>query len=182
MKKVLLAAFAGVLIMFSSCKSGGGDPKTVLAEFFTKLGKKDMEGARKLATADSKQMLDLMEMGMKTAESKEFDKYAAGKMEYGEAKIEGDKATVPVKELSNGETTNYILKKEGGSWKVAFDKATMMEIGTQKMSDQGVNMSDSIAGALDELKKLDTDSIADALKNGSKALDSAAKELEKLNK
>lgn len=181
MKKVLLAAFAGVLIMFSSCKSGGGDPKSVLAEFFTLLSKKDLAGARKLATADSKTMLDMMEMGMKT-DSKELEKYDATKMEYGEAKIEGDKATVPVKEKDSGETINYVLKKEGGSWKVAFDKATIMGMATEKMSEKGVNMSDSIAGAIDELKKLDTDSIADALKNGSKALDSAAKELEKLNK
>lgn len=181
MKKVLLAAFAGVLIMFSSCKSGGGDPKSVLAEFFTLLSKKDLAGARKLATADSKTMLDMMEMGMKT-DSKELDKYDATKMEYGEAKIEGDKATVPVKEKESGETINYVLKKEGGSWKVAFDKATIMGMATEKMSEKGINMSDSIAGALDELKKLDTDSITDALKNGSKALDSAAKELEKLNK
>lgn len=180
MKKVLLAAFAAVLIMFTSCKSGG-DPKAVLSEFFTKLGKKDLEGARKLATTDSKQMLDLMEMGMKSADTKDFDKFAEGKMEYGEAKIDGDKATVPVKELSNGETTNYILKKEGGAWKVAFDKATMMEIGTQKMNEGGVNMSDSIANAIDQIKQMDTDSLADALKEGSKAMDSAAKELEKLN-
>ena len=181
MKKVLLAAFAGVLIMFSSCKSGGGDPKSVLAEFFTLLSKKDLAGARKLATADSKTMLDMMEMGMKT-DSKELEKYDASKMEYGEAKIEGDKATVPVKEKDSGETINYVLKKEGGSWKVAFDKATIMGMATEKMNEKGVNMSDSVAGAIEELKKLDTDSIADALKNGSKALDSAAKELEKLNK
>jgi hypothetical protein len=181
MKKVLLAAVAGMVIMFSSCKSGGGDPKSVLSEFFTLLSKKDLAGARKLATADSKSMLDMMEMGMKT-DSKELEKYDATKMEYGEAKIEGDKATVPVKEKESGETVNYVLKKEGGSWKVAFDKATIMGMATEKMSEKGVNMSDSISNAIDQIKQMDTDSLTDVLKDGSKALDSAAKELEKLNK
>ena len=50
-------------------------------------------------------------------------------------KIEGDKATVPVKDKKSGETTNYTLKKEGGSWKVAFDKATMTQMGSDKMKN-----------------------------------------------
>ena len=175
MKKVLLAAIAGMVIIFSGCKSGGGDPKTVLAEFFTLLSKKDLAGARKLATADSKSMLDMMEMGMKT-DTKELDKFT--NMEYGEAKIEGDKATVPTKEKETGETTNFILKKENGDWKVAFDKATFMGMAAEKMQDKGINLSDSVNNAMDEIKQMNKDSLSDALKEGSKALDSVAKMLD----
>ncbi|MBC7936938.1 MAG: DUF4878 domain-containing protein [Rhizobacter sp.] len=181
MKKVLLAAIAGMVIMFSGCKSGGGDPKTVLSEFITLLHKKDLAGARKLATADSKTMLDMTEMGMKT-DSKEFDKYKPDNMEYGEAKIDGDKATVAVKEKDSGETMNYVLKKEGGTWKVAFDKATIMGMATEKMGEKGINITDSITNAIDEIKQMDTDSLSDALKEGSKAMDSAAKIIEEMKK
>lgn len=181
MKKVLLAAIAGMVIMFSGCKSGGGDPKAVLAEFFDLLSKKDIAGARKLATADSKSMLDMMEMAMKT-DTKEATKYDKAKMEYGEAKIEGDKATVPVKEKESGETMNYTLKKEGGSWKVAFDKTSIMSMGMDKMKEEGINVGDSLNNAIDEMQKLNTDSLAGAIKEGAKAMDSAAKALEELNK
>lgn len=181
MKKVLLAAIAGMVIMFSGCKSGGGDPKAVLSEFFDLLSKKDIAGARKLATADSKSMLDMMEMAMKT-DTKEATKYDNTKMEYGEAKIEGDKATVPVKEKESGETMNYTLKKEGGSWKVAFDKTSIMSMGMDKMKEEGINVGDSLNNAIDEIQKMNTDSLAGALKEGSKALDSTAKALEELHK
>ncbi|RYY46769.1 MAG: DUF4878 domain-containing protein [Chitinophagaceae bacterium] len=181
MKKVLLAAFAGTMIMLASCNTTSGDPKAVLSQFFTLLSKKDLAGARKLATTDSKSMLDMMEMAMKTS-TKELDKYDVTKMEYGEAKIDGDRATVPVKEKESGETVNYVLKKEDGAWKVAFDKATIMGMATDKMNEKGVNMSDSISNAIDELKKMDTDSLNDALKESHKELDSAQKMLEEMNK
>jgi uncharacterized protein YaaN involved in tellurite resistance len=67
-------------------------------------------------------------------------------MEFGETKIEGDKATVSVKDKKSGESTAYTLKKEGGDWKVAFDKATMTQMGTDKMKGMNNNsngMSDS---------------------------------------
>lgn len=181
MKKIFLIAIAGMVMIFSGCKSGSNDPKAVLAEFMDKLGKKDLEGARKLATAESKTMIDMIEMGMKT-NSNELDKYSKEKMEFGEAKIDGDKAVVPVKETESGETLNYILKKENGSWKVAFDKNSIMTMGMEKMKEGGVNMQDSINSALDQMKDINTDSLQDALKEGSKMMDSARKELEKLKK
>lgn len=181
MKKILLAAIAAMIMIFAGCKSGGGDPKTVLSEFFAALSKKDMASARNLATAESKTLLDMMEMAMKT-DAKETDKFDLTKMEFGEAKIEGDKATVPVKETTSGETLNYSLKKEGGSWKVAFDKNSMMSMGMDKMKEQGVNVSDSIGNVLDELKKLDNDSLKEKMMEGMKALDSAGIKIKELQK
>jgi len=181
MKKILLAVFSCFAIMLYSCNSGGGDPKAVLGQFFSALEKKDLAAARKLATADSKSMLDMMEMGMKT-DDKEADKYKAANMEIGDAKVEGDKATVPVKDKESNEAMNYVLKKEDGNWKVAFDKATIMNMATEKMGEKGINLTDSIGKAMDEVKKLDTDSLAEAVKEGVKALDSAGKLLEDLKK
>lgn len=184
MKKVLLSAIFISTALFTGCNSGGGDPKVVLGQFFDALSKKDMVTARKLSTADSKSMLDLMEMGLKTEnkETKETEKYDKANMEFGEAKIEGDKATVPVKEKTSGETLNYTLKKEEGSWKVAFDKASIMSMGMDKMNEKGINVTDSLDNIMDELKKVDMDSLQRGMKEGAKALDSAAKILEGLKK
>lgn len=145
MKKLIAAALVCTTVFFLSCNStDSSNPKSVLMSFFDALGKKDINGARKLATAESKSMLDMMEMGMKMGGAdKKDDKYNKANMEFGEAKIDGDKATVPVKDKTSGETTNYTLKKEGGGWKVAFDKSSMMNMGMDKMKEKGVDNMDS---------------------------------------
>jgi hypothetical protein len=172
MNKLFLSLITICTLLLFSCKNnGGGDPKAVLAEFIDALGKKDMATARTLATAESKSMLDLMEMGMKS-DSSESLKYDKSKMEFGEAKIEGDKATVPVKETTSGETINYTLKKEEGSWKVAFDKSSLMNIGMEKMNEKGINPMDSLQSGLDKLNEMDVDSIKQGMREGMKMLDS----------
>ncbi len=182
MKKIFAAAaMLCFVILFSGCGSSSGDPKATLTAFFDAMGKKDMEGARKLATADSKSMLDMMEMGMKMAkEQKQDDQFDKSRMEFGDAKIEGDKATVPVKDKKSGESTNFTLKKEEGQWKVAFDKSSIMQMATDKMQEKGG--IDSLTQSLDELKKLDTDSVKAALQEGVKAMDSVKEVLKQLEK
>ena len=73
---------------------------------------------------------------MEDKSNEQFDK---SKMEIGEAKIDGDKATVNVKETKNGESVNFVLKKEEGSWKVAMDMNTMMGMGAEKMKEKGMD-------------------------------------------
>jgi hypothetical protein len=165
MKKLILSLFAVALLASTGCKSGGAsssDPKVTLINFITALSKKDIAGAKKLATKESESMFSMMEMGLKMAENMkkdeaddEFSKFNPDKMEFGEAKIDGDKATVPVTNKDEKETVNFILKKESGAWKVAFDKASMMEMGGEKMREKGMEDggSDSLNFNTDEMKK-----------------------------
>lgn len=175
MKKLLLAvAILSSAILFTSCGGGAGDPKESLIAFFDAMGKKDIEGARKLATADSKSMIDMIEMGMKMDKSdKSKDDFDKANMEFGEPKIDGDKATVAVKNKKKDESINFTLKKEEGKWKVAFDKASIMQMATDKMSEKG-----GMDKAMDELKDVNMDSIKDGINKGLEALDSAKKELD----
>ncbi len=172
MKKLILAAALVSITFFFSCKTGGGDPKAVLSEFFEALGKKDLAKARTLATADSKQLLDLMEMGLKSGDAKDMPDYDKSKMEFGEVKMDGEKATVAVKDKTSGEVTNFPLKKENGTWKVAFDKSSMMEMGMQKMKEKGLdNTVDSLKKGMDELNNINIDSLKGQMEEGLKALD-----------
>lgn len=182
MKKILFAIMLLSSVSFMGCNSGTGDPKAVLSQFFEALSKKDIEGARKLATKDSKSMIDMMEMGLNMdKEKKQDDKFDKSNMEFGEAKIDGDKATVPVKEKKSGESLNYILKKEDGAWKVAFDKASVMSMGMDKMNEKGIeNPADSIGKAMEQLKNMDMDSLKEGMKKGMEMLDSVKKEAEKM--
>lgn len=176
MKKLLTGAILITSIFMAGCKGGGsGDPKTVLISFFDALAKKDIAGARKLATKESKDMLDMMEMGTKMGgDKKEDDKYNKEKMEFGDAKIDGDKATVAVKDKTSNESTNFTLKKESGDWKVAFDKASMMNMGMDKMKEKGIS-TDSLTNGLDKMKE-GVDSLSNKMKESlENAVDSVKK-------
>lgn len=175
MKKIILAVLALSTSLLFSCNSKSGDPKLVLSSFMEALSKKDIEGARKFATTDSKSMLDMMEMGMKNEKSTDSKKYDMSSMEFGEAKIDGDRATVPVKEKTSGETINYSLKKENGEWKVAFDKASVMGTVTDKLNEKGMDMKgamDSLSKGMEKLQDIDMDSLKQSMDQGMKSLDS----------
>lgn len=180
MKKLLMGAvILSSVFMFSCNSTDKSDPKAVLVSFFDALAKKDISAARKLATAESKSMLDMMEMGMKMGDNKENDgKYDKSKMEFGDAKIEGDKATVAVKEKTSGETTNFTLKKEDGGWKVAFDKSSMMNMGMDKMKEKGMDADSTINSGMDKLKNMNMDSLGDKVKESMEKLEEATKKLE----
>jgi hypothetical protein len=171
MKKMLLAITVTASLLLASCNAGGGDPKAVLTAFFEAMSKKDMAAAKKLATKDSESMFSLMEMGMKNAkDSKDMDQFDKTKMVFGEPKIEGDKATVEVKDKEKGEGVNFILKKESGAWKVAFDKASVMQMGMDKMKEEGVDMNDVMNKGADAMKNINVDSLGDKMKEGLEKL------------
>ena len=177
MKKLFVAVIAFSAIYISGCNSGGGDPKIVLTSFFDAMAKKDIAAARKLATADSKSMFDMMEEGMKMAgniaEDKTQEQFDKSKMEMGEAKIDGDRATVNVKELKSGESIDFVLKKESGSWKVAMDMGTMMNMGAEKMKEKGMEGAlDSLKSGLEQLKNINTDSLKELMNKGMQVIDS----------
>jgi len=145
MKKIILSAAAVVLmISMIGCKEGG-DPKTVVMNFYDALGKKDFDEAKKYATNETKGTLDMLKsfaaMGSKDTKDEKYDK---SKMIFGDPKIDGDKATVEVKNKDTNETETINLKKENGEWKVAFDKSEMMQKGMDKMNNNnGNNGTDS---------------------------------------
>ncbi len=161
------------LLLFSCATDTGNNPKATLQAFFEALAKKDVITARKLATTNSKTMLDMVEMGLKmnqsAAISNEFEQM---KMQYGEADIVGDQATVAVKVNASESPTHFILKKENGAWKVAFDLATMMQMGTNEKHALNPNALDSMNEQIEGLKKMNPDSLQELLKKGLKALDS----------
>lgn len=180
MKKLLLAVFAFSAIYIAGCNSaaGGGDPKATLTAFFDAMAKKDIAAARKLATADSKSMFDLMEMGMKmqdnTVDDQTKEQYDKSKMEFGEAVITGDKATVNVKETKGGESIDFVLKKEEGSWKVAMDMGTMMNMGMEKLKEKGMNQEEmgDVKEQMEKFKNMSADSLKMMMDKGMTMVDS----------
>jgi hypothetical protein len=185
MKKLTLTLTAAVMLLVIGCKSGGSgnDPKATLHAFLTALSKKDLKEARKHATKESESMLNLMEMGMNMADKSqknetedELKKMDPNNMVFGEPKIEGDKATVTITNKLENEPANFILKKEEGNWKVAFDKASMAEMAGEKMKEENAGEDINMDSLTNELKNLNTDSLKAAMQEGMKALDSLKKQ------
>ncbi len=185
MKKIIISAFAVSLMILAGCKTGGGDPKAVLTNFFDALAKKDFTAVKKYTTKDSEGMLSMMQMGMeRIPDTSETMKFNRENLELGDAVINGDVATVPVKEKRSGETTDFTLKKESGDWKVAFDKSTLMEMAQKKMKEHGFggmphDMNDSL-GSINNASPQNMDSVSkEDMKQAQKMMDSANKMLNK---
>jgi hypothetical protein len=150
MKKIIVIIIAAFVVILPGCKSGSGtNPKEVLNHFFDALSKKDINEAKKYATKDSDGMLSMMQMGMQNMNNDHADKMMGmiNNMQMGDATIMGDKATVPVKDKKSGETTDFLLKKEDGEWKVAFDMATLMDMANKKMKEHGMNGMGNMNGS-----------------------------------
>ena len=194
MKKLITVFFIATAITLAliGCKgkdSVANDPRAVLTSFFERISKKDIEGASKLATRDSKSTMDMMKMGMDMAE-KMKDKMTKEQkdpaeefknVEIGEAKINGNDATVAFKNKKNDTSFDFPLKKEDGSWKVDFSMSSLMKMGMEQAGKTGgtENMSsDSLTKGLKQLQ----DSIMKVINDPEKMekMKEALKELDKL--
>lgn len=159
MKKTLLLFALATLatIFFISCSPAtSADPETVIKTFAERLAKKDFDGASKLATEASQPTLNMVKMGMEMAEKMksqlpENDPVAAiASAKFGNAKIDGNTAIVPVTSKVDGQeiTYDFHLLKENGQWKVDFSTETLTKMGRAKFNNE------------DGLEDLNIDSIA----------------------
>ena len=177
MQSLFLFAAAAVLIISCNNKGASSDPKAVLVEFMKRLSEKDIDGAAKLATKDSKAALDMMkkaiDMGEKMkgdAKAEDEDPTAEFKdVEIGEAKITGETALVPFKSKKEKESIDFPLKKEDGAWKVDFSMATLMKMGKDKAGQDGG------MDGMDESGE-DVNVSAEDLQKGMQAVDSLMKD------
>lgn len=193
MRRIVTTLFLAVAAFsfLSGCKgkdSVANDPKTVLITFFEKMSKKDIEGAAKLTTKESQGTMEMMKKAMTMGEEmkdkmggKEAEKDPAEdfkNMKFGDAKIDGDNATVQVTNPSKDDKTiDFPLKKEGGDWKVDFSMATLMKMGMNQAGKGGMddmNMSDT-TGASEKLENLMN---SDTLKRGFELADSVLKNID----
>jgi hypothetical protein len=115
MKRTLkFSAIALLAVVVLWACGGASGPKAVGESFLNAMAKGDIEGAKKFATKDAQESLGMM------AASAEAKKTNPDKIEIGEIKEEGDKATLSYKE--NGADKSLNLVKEDGQWKAAWTK------------------------------------------------------------
>lgn len=176
-KFISFLAIAGLLLIVS-CNSStktSGDPKQVLTEFFEALSKKDMVTAKKMATQDSEGMINMMQMSIKNMDAPQSsEQFDLKKLSIGDAVIEGNEAKVPVTKKDDAETMNFILQKENGDWKVAFNFETLARMAQEKMQEKGMNIP-NVDSLLNTIPK-------EHVEKAEKALDSILKNSKELSK
>lgn len=185
---MIFMLLAGTVIFGAGCNSGGGiggnSPKAVLEKFLSAIGKKDMDEAKKYVTKDSEAFVNMIKMGISMAGDTENEIYKEEDIIIGDAIIDGDKATIPVTNKNNEDKSNFILKKENGKWKVAFNKESMMEMSGQKLEDTDLKdlqeefSTEDMKAATEALKNMSKEDIEKA----NKVLDSMKTMYEELNK
>lgn len=197
-KLVIVSLFAGMLgILVPGCKgkdkAAGGDPKAVTLAFFEAMSKKDIDGAAKYCTKESKATLDMMKKAIDAAEkmkgsgmeNKDDGTDDFKDMVVGDAKINGDNATVAVTNKKKEETVEFPLKKEDGDWKVDFTMGTLMKMGMDAKKGKGENLFDDIKNegdtTMNDLKNLlNSDTLKEKLQDVKEAFDTLKEGLNKL--
>ena len=129
----------------------------------------------------------MMKMGMDMAE-KMKDKMTKEQkdpaeefknVEIGEAKINGNDATVAFKNKKNDTSFDFPLKKEDGSWKVDFSMGTLMKMGMDQANKAGA--LDNTAADKDNIS-INADSLTHGLKQMQDSIMKAINDPEKMEK
>lgn len=114
----------------AACNRVGSSPTATLNAFYEATRKKDAEGIKKtlskgtiemlegFAKAQNKTLDEALNSGLASSTSSDAEK----KPEVRNEKIEGDKATLEVKNDKTGQWESVPFVKEEGAWKIAFDQ------------------------------------------------------------
>ena len=143
MKKIFTASFAFILVAFLMAGCSKNTPKDVAYNWLTAFNHLDFDGARKLSTADTKNLLSsLQQLTDKVTDSnkKELKKVT---VTIKDVKVDGDKAIATYSSSDNPTKDETLhLVKQGNNWLVQFTKVDLMgEVPDNK--DEEPNGADS---------------------------------------
>jgi hypothetical protein len=181
MKKLFFISAFFLAIIFSGCNEKETDPVKPLTQFIYALNRQDIVSAKKLATNDSQSMLDIISMGLKEQKApKEGNMFDSSRILLGRPNINEDNATIKVTDKISNESIDFLLKKEKGEWKVAFDLATLMKIGMSKMKERNDRNAKILDETINGINKVGIDSLRNGLDQSMKQLDSVRKVIHKM--
>ena len=158
----LIMGFVITAVVMISCNTAtSNDPNVVLQDFFDHLAKKDIDGASKYVTADSKPTMQMMKKGLEMAEkmkdslpdkdfTKEFDDVTMAP-----ARVEGDSAFITVSSSNHQQPdAEFTLLKESNGWKVDFTMSRLMKMGMKGAEAANIgNFKDSAVVHNEDVQK-----------------------------
>ncbi len=158
--KLISCSFIVAILLVSCSSVTSNDPNAVLQEFFEHLAKKDIDGATKYVTSDSKPTMQMMKKGLDMAEKMKDSLPQSDPMKDFQdvviepARIMGDSAFIVVKSKTQQRPdAEFKLLKQSSGWKVDFTMGTLMRMGMKSVQNQGDEISDSINMNSEEIQK-----------------------------
>jgi hypothetical protein len=153
-KSIALAAALVLTVAVLACNRAGSSPTATLKAYFEAMQKKDAAALKKTLSKGTLEMFEqfakaqnppktldeALQTGLASTTSADANKMPETRNE----KIEGDKATLEVKNDKTGQWETVPFAKEDKEWKIAFD---------QMFRDAFKNMGSSGAGANDNANK-----------------------------
>lgn len=195
MRKLLFTLLMPALLFSCNNNSTNTDTPTGVVNAFIESAKKgDIDGVKKHLTQQDVQLINMGQQmlgmldsaqtnSMKEKMAEEFKKNTKdADIKVGSEKVDGDNATVEVSTTKDGkkEMQPFALKKENGQWKISLLSTGMKSSGmTQeemdtkmKKFDNGMkDMSDSVTKALEQLRKINPDSLKKIMSEGMDQLE-----------
>lgn len=203
MRKLLLtAAIAAILFSCTNTNPAADSPKGVVNAFIESSRQGDIDGIRKYITEQDAKLLDMgmqflnmldsgQQKKMKEQMAEKFKEHTKDvKIDIGNEKIDGDNATVEVSTTKEGktETQPFALKKENGQWKISLISTGMKSSGMtqQEMDTEAKKMENDLRGAgdslskkLQQLRKINPDSLKKILNKGMEEAEKLQEAVEK---
>ncbi|HWB28570.1 MAG TPA: hypothetical protein VG738_24020 [Chitinophagaceae bacterium] len=144
-KLVWVAIVAGVIF---SCNNGTkGSPKESLEKFLSAMEKSNFTEAKKYATDDSQDFLTQLQNHSTGSENI----YSNKTFNITGVEVNGDEAKAEV-QAGTGATLTFNLKYQHGDWKVSFNMSAIMQMVTDVIKKEGVDINKDINKALDSIK------------------------------
>jgi hypothetical protein len=131
-------------LIFTGCISEGAekDPKNVVSSFFDALSTKNFYKAKSYTTGDSEGMMNMAQFVMQSIpDSSQQLYFGTANLVLGNPVINGDYATVPVKNKYSDKTVDFSLHKVNGQWKVSMNISTVLQMTRHQPEDSEMNDS-----------------------------------------
>lgn len=142
-----LVVIAGLICVLCSCNGLKSSPKEALSNFLTAMEKNDFAEAKKYATDDSQQFLDMIGKDGKVSNNA----YNGKSFEVVNVETNGDEAKAEVK-TSSSTPLYFHLKNERGAWKVKFNLSALMDMVKDVIKQGGVDIEKEVNKAIDSIK------------------------------
>jgi hypothetical protein len=144
LKKFVLPVLLLLVLIFNGCISGGvdKDPKNVVSYFFDALSTKNFYKAKSYTTGDSEGMMNMAQLVMQNIPDRSQHLFfGTNNLVLGDAVINGDYATVPVKNKNSDKTVDFSLHKINGKWRVYMNISTILQMTRQQPEYSEMNDS-----------------------------------------
>ena len=113
-----------ILPVFSNCANKEEDPRDVVQNFFSAIQQKNYNEAKKYATKESQDVLDML--AKLSSNSQAVNPNAT--FDINNLLVSGDEATANVAPSGSAKGVTISLRKENGTWKVAFDINSVLKM------------------------------------------------------